>query len=455
MKRTAKTLALLLIVSLALPSGAMSQSQPRISFLRDAETENTIRIVATPLFRAAGLSAEGVRVFLVNDKSLNAFVAGGQNLFLNTGLLMRAEDVGQLIGVIAHETGHIAGGHLSRTHSQLQNTAAASILAMVLGAGVGAATGRGDVGTALILGGQSSSIRSFLQYSRDQEGQADQAAFSFLDKTGQSARGLFEFLKILEDQELLNIERQDPYLRTHPITQERVQAAAAHIARSPNSNAQPRPEYDAMFQRVRAKLFAYIESVPTTLARYKDGDPRVEARYARAFAYYRKPDLGMALPLIDGLIQESPNDPYFHELKGQMLFENGRAAEALPAYEKAVSLLPNNALLRRDLAHVQIELNDESLLDQAIENLRMSLARERDTSSAWRHLAIAYGRQGKTGLSTVSLAEEALLQGKMRDARGLAERAQRFLEPNTPAWLQAQDIFDAADRRMKEIKDGR
>lgn len=452
MKRTARTLALSLIVSLALSSGAMSQSQPRISFLRDAETENTIRLVATPLFRAAGLNADGVRVFLVNDRSLNAFVAGGQNLFLNTGLLMRADNVGQLIGVIAHETGHISGGHLSRTHNQLQNTAAASILAMVLGAGVGAATGRGDVGAALILGGSQSSVRSFLQYSRDQEGQADQAAFLFLEKTGQSAKGIHDFLKILEDQELLNVERQDPYLRTHPITQERVQAAEAHLARSAYSNVPPRAEYEAMFQRMRAKLFAYIESVPTTLSRYKDGDPRVEARYARAFAYYRKPDLGNALPLIDGLIQEFPNDPYFHELRGQMLFENGRATEALPSYQKAVSLLPTNALLRRDLAHVQIELNDPNLLDAAIDNLRMSLARERDASIAWRHLAVAYGRQGKDGLGAVALAEEAMLQGRLRDARGLAERAQRLLEPNSPAWLQAQDIFETADLRLKEKK---
>lgn len=452
MKRIAFALAAVSLLVLVASLPANAQTGQRRSFLRDAETENTIRVLSAPVFTAAGLDAGSIRVFIVNDPSLNAFVAGGQNLFLHTGLLMRAEHAGQLVGVIAHETGHISGGHLSRVHEALRNATAQSILAMVLGAGAGAATGRGDVAGAVAIGSQMSAMRTFLQYSRDQEGAADQAAFAFLDRTGQSARGFYEFMKFISDQELLSASRQDPYLRTHPMVQERLEAAAAHIARSPNSDKAVAADLDHMFARVKGKLHAYLEPPSATLNRYKEDDPRIEARYARAFAYYRKPDLDKALPLIDALIRERPDDPYFHELKGQMLFENGRVAEALPGYEQAVRLLPTSGLLLQDLAHVQLETNDPALLDRAIANLKASLTLERDSATVWRRLAIAYGRQGNMGFSSLAMAEEALLRGRTREALHHAGRAEQLLERGSPGWIQAQDVLEAA-RRKKDKKE--
>ncbi len=421
----------------------------RLSFIRDAEIENTIRAYGAPLFRAAGLEPSAVRIYLVNDGALNAFVAGGQKLDIKTRPIMRSKHAGQLIGVIAHETGHIAGGHLSRLHAAIANNTAQSILALVIGAAAAIGTGRGDVGGAIIAGGQSMGLRSFLQYSRTQESAADQAALRVLDATGQSARGLLEFMELLGGQELLSAERQDPYLRTHPLTRERIVAVRDHLSRSPNTDKPHSPPVEEMHRRMLAKLHGFLEPVPRTLRRYKESDAGLQARYARAIAYYRKPDLGKALPLIDGLIAERPEDPYFHELKGQMLFENGRPAEALKSYQRAVRLMPRSPLLRRGLAQVQLELQDPALLEPAILNLRAAVQHDAEAPFTWRQLAIAYGRRGEKGMSAVALAEEALLKGDGRLARYHAGRAEKLLPRGSIGWLQAQDILQAAKKKKE------
>ena len=446
MKRIAFPVAVSVFAAACLWAPAEAGAQ-RLSFIRDAEIENTIRTYAAPLFQAAGLEPSDVRIYLVNDRSLNAFVAGGQRLFINTGLIMRSKHAGQVIGVIAHETGHIAGGHLSRPQAAMANSTAQSILALVLGAAAAIGTGRSDVGGAIIAGGQSMGMRSFLQYSRTQESAADQAALRFLDATGQSSRGLLEFMELLGAQDLLSADRQDPYLRTHPLSRERVDAVQAHLSRSPNRDKAQPARIQELHRRMLAKLYAFLEPVPRTLRRYADSDTGLAARYARAIAYYRKPDLGKALPLIDGLIAERPEDPYFHELKGQMLFENGRAAEALKPYETAVRLLPRSPLLRRGLAQVQLELGDPALIEPAIRNLRAAVQRDAEAPFTWRQLAIAYGRRGDMGMSAVALAEEALLKGDARQARYHAGKAGKLLPRGSIGWLQAQDILQAAKKK--------
>ncbi len=418
-----------------------------LSLIRDAEIENTIRAYAAPLFQAAGLDPTAVRIFLVNDRSLNAFVAGGQKLFINTGLLMRATNAGQVIGVIAHETGHIAGGHLSRTQEALEKSTAQSIISFLLGTAAAVASGRPDVGGAIIAGGQSVGLRSFLQYSRTQESAADQAGLRLLDATGQSSQGILEFLDTLLGQEQLSRARQDPYLQTHPLSLVRIDAIRAHLARSPHANKPSSPEFKRMHQRMRAKLFAFLESVPTTLRRYPERDTSLETRYARAIAYLRKPDLEKALSLINGLLADYPDDPYFHELKGQMLFEHGHAARALVAYENAVQLLPRSPLIRSQYAQIQLELNDPALLDPAIMNLRAALQYDTRMPFTWRQLAIAYGRKGDMGQSSLALAEEALLRGKKADARYHAGRAERLMPRGSIGWLKSQDILQAARKK--------
>lgn len=447
-------LATLVLALVAPASSASAQQTSKRSFIRDAEVENTIRAYATPLFQAAGLDPDNVRIHLLVDPSLNAFVAGGQNMFFHTGLLVRSETPNQLIGVIAHETGHIAGGHLIRIQDAVGAAQTEALMGMLLGAALGAASGRGDLGAAVMMGGQEVATRNLMAFSRSQEGSADQAGMSFLDATQQSAKGFLEFFEILGDQELLVAARQDPYVRTHPLTRDRVANVREHVAKSPYSNVPPRPEFVEMHRRMRAKLFAFLESPVRTFQRYKEGDNSIEARYARAIASYRKPDMATALPLIDGLIAERPNDPYFWELKGQMLFENGRGTEALEPYRKSVALLPSSALLQVGLAQVEVEQEDTALLDDAKAHLNKALQIEPDNYSAWRLLGIAHGRLGEEGMAAYAMAEQTLLEGKLSDAAYHAGKAERLLPRSGPIWLRIQDIKERTSQ-VKEQRDRR
>ena len=421
--------------------------QQRISLIRDAEIETIIRGYATPIFEAAGLSASDVRIHLVNDQRLNAFVANGLNLFIHTGLIQRTDDPTQLIGVIAHETGHISGGHLVRVRDEMSNAVVQTLLGAALGAAAALASGEGGVGAAIAMGTQEMARRNFLQYSRSQESSADQAALRYLDATGLSARGLLQFLEVLGEQELLSSTRQDPYLRTHPITQERIDSTREHVARSRYSDAPAPAEWREAHARIRAKLDGFLYPPQTTLARYKPEDRSLGARYARSIAYYRQADLANALPMIDALIAESPRDPYFHELRGQMLFENGRVVESIPSYERAVQLLPGSPLLRQELARASIETQDAGRLKQAISHLNEATRLEPGSPWTWRLLGIAYGKDGQMGMASLALAESALLRGARNEARSQAERAQRALQEGSASWLRADDIKRAAQER--------
>lgn len=443
-KRCSPLAALIVMIAAVLWRPAAAEAE-NYTFIRDAEVEHTIRTFATPLFRAAGLVPSAIHIYVVKDHTLNAFVAGGQNLFINTGLLMNSENPDQLIGVIAHETGHILGGHLARSQEALKNMSAESILAMVLGAAIAVGTGRPDIGQAVMMGGQQVGIRTYLGHSRTQESSADNAAMRLLDDTHQSGRGLLNLLKQLEGQELLSPQYQNPYVRTHPLTSERMDFLREHVAKSKYSDT-PEPEkFVRMQHRMVAKLYAFLNPLDWVLRKYPESDQSISARYARAIAYYRVPDLKKALPLIDGLIADRPADPYFYELKGQMMFENGRVPEALQAYTEAVKRLPDSALMRISLAQVQLESGKKDLLPQAIDNLQMALNQEQNNPFAWRQLAIAYGRSGETGLSSLALAEEALLKRDIKTAQYQAGSAAKALPHGSPGWLKAQDILQTTN----------
>lgn len=438
---------ILALVANPLPAGAQERMP---SFIRDAEIEATIRSYATPLFAAAGVNPESVRIYIVDDDRLNAFVAGGMNLFLNTGTLMETKRPNQLIGVIAHETGHIAGGHLARGQEELRNATIEAIVASVLGLGAAVASGQGDVAGAVLGGTQAVTRQRLASYSRAQESAADQAGMTFLDASHQSARGLLEFLNVLKGQEFLLSGSQDPYLRTHPLTAERIAAVEHHIAVSRYSDEPDPPALIEAHKRMRAKLIGFIRPFARVLQEYPESDQSLEARYARSIAYYRRSDLKHALPLLDGLLAEHPDDPWFQELKGQFLFEFGRAPEALGYYEKAVSLRPREPLLRMGLAQVQIELNDRELGRKAIANLEETVRAEPRNSTAWRLLSIAYGRDDQLPMAALALAEAAAARGDKKQARQQADRAMQQLPEGSPAWLRAQDIMTDMDRELND-----
>ena len=425
----------------ALCAGARAPNAAEV-LLRDAETENNIKKMAAPIWRAAGLEPSDVGIYLVQDNQLNSFVAGGQAIFINSGLVLRAENPNQLIGVVAHETGHIAGGHVLRAKEAMRNASIESIIAMVAAAGV-SVLGRSG---APLLGAAGVGERSFLQFSIAQEATADHAALNFLDRSCQSARGLLKFFEILQSNELLAGERQESWVRTHPLTQQRVQYIRDHVQQARCSNTPDSPDSVELLRRIKAKLHAFLDDPSKTLSTYPTSDRSPIARYARAIAYYRMPKLDLALPEIDGLIRDFPNDPYYRELKGQMLFENGRVRDAMRPYEEAVKLAPSAALLRMSLSQVYIESGDPALNKRAIAYLNDASRAEGRESQIWRFLAVAYGRDNQIGMAALSLAEEALANGKKKDATQQALRAKQMLTKNSPSYFRADDIHHEAER---------
>ncbi len=442
------TLLCLALFALAPFRAATAQQGQRLNLIRDAEIESTIRTFTIPIWKAAGLDPNGVEIMLVQDGSLNAFVAGGQRIFINTGLIMRTERPNQLIGVMAHESGHIAGGHLARMQEELRNLSTLQILETILAGGAmaggmagGAAAGGsggghgGGTGRPMVPG----SLMSFLKYTQTQESAADQAAITYLQRTGQSPKGTVEFLRYLQREEKLAINRRDPYLTTHPLTPERISAFEQAAANSPYANTPDTPQFLMLHQRMVAKLYGFV-APDTALQRYAEADRSLPARYARAIALYRKGALGSALLTIDALLKEYPNDPYFHEVRAQMLYENGRAAESIASYRRAVQLAPAAAILKIDLARALLDVNNPDNDREAMRNLDLAMQQESDNFELWRLMASGYSKLGNQGMTSLARAEMATLRGQRAEAQSHAETASRQLTAGTPAWQRAQDL---------------
>ena len=433
-----RILALVAALMLAIGTDAAAAGG---SAIRDTEIENDIRTMSAPIFRAAGLEPNDVGIYLIQDNQLNSFVAGGQAIFMHTGLILRSETPNQLIGVVAHETGHIAGGHILRAKEAMHNASIESIIAMVLGAAA-SVVGRSS---APMIGAAGVGMRSFLQFSIAQEATADHAALNFLDRSCQSARGLLKFFEILQSNEILSGVRQEAWTHTHPLTAQRIEYLRNHVQHARCSDKPDPPGSVEALRRIKMKLHAFLDPPSTTLAAYPESDTSLLARYARAIAYYRLPDLGKAVPAVDGLIRDFPNDPYYRELKGQMLFENGRIREAMRPYEDAVRLAPNAPLLRMSLAQVYIEAGDAGLNKRAIAYLNDASRAEGRESQVWHFLAIAYGRDNQIGMAALSLAEQALADGRKKDAIQQSNRAKQLLAHSTSSYARAEDIHREAE----------
>lgn len=444
-----RSLALLAILAILMPSLAAAQKKRApIRLIRDTEIENTIRAYSVPVFKAAGLGTGTVEVHIVNDNRLNAFVAGGRHMFINTGLLMRANNAGQVIGVVAHETGHIVGGHLVRLRDQIREAQIKQIIALLIGVGAGIASGnpKATIGAAGL--GAQIARGDFLKYTRTQEAAADQFAVDILDQIRVSSRGLMEFLQILSGQDALISTNQDPYIRSHPLTARRISFIRGHLSRSRYANAKMPSRIRIMHQRMRAKLIGFLQPPQQVHTFYKGRESSMEARYANAVAYHRDAELAKALTLIDGLIKEQPRDPYFHELKGQILFESGRIPGAVASYTKAVRFLPDAPLIRASLGQAQLAMNTPGHNRAALVNLRRAVSRDRNNAGGWRMLGIAYGRLGNIGMASLALAEYSLLINDQRTARAQIARAEKGLKRGSPGWLRAQDLKAV----LKEIK---
>lgn len=436
---------------IALISALMLPLSAQAGLIRDAEIEHTLSVYAAPILQAADIPPDSVRIFIIGSPEVNAFVAGGLNIFLHTGLIRETKTPGMLIGVIAHETGHIAGAHLSQLREKASRASIGNIIGVILGAAA-AAGGGGQVGAGILSGSQNIAGRSFLTTIRQNEQAADQAAINFLEANNISATGMLDMFEVLRRRES-GLGIRDKYLLSHPLSSERIAAIRNHLQESTTPPDQIPDAFNAMHARMLAKLFAFTETYDTTLQRYPTSDMSVAARYARAIAEYKRSRFAQALSGINSLIAEYPKDPYFYDTKGQILFENGKVQEAAAAYAKASSLAPDSALILTEQAKSLIALNQRKPLDVAIPLLERAIELDDSNAATWRQLAIAFGQQGKLGRSYEALAEESLLSGDYESVLQHVARARRDATDDSALSLQLDDLERAAKAQREKQKD--
>ena len=437
-----------LLAQAPLPARAQAGGKG-LPVIRDAEIEELLRDYTRPILKAAGLTKQNIEVVIINDRAFNAFVADGRRIFVNLGALYDAVTPNQIIGVLAHESGHIAGGHLARMREQLATAQTAAIIAMLLAAGgvaASAASGRGSIAgeaaPGLMMAPQEIIRRTLLSYARSQEESADRAAVNFLNATQQSARGMLETFQRFADQGLFLSRQVDPYLMTHPMARERISQLETIAKQSPYFDRTDPPALQARHEMMRAKLVGFVDRPEMVLRRYPPSNHSLPARYARAISAYRYANTRDAIAQIDALIAEQPNNPYFHELKGQALLESGKARDAIAPLRRAVQLSNGAPLIRMLLGQALVQTGDPQYAEEAIRELLVALQREPNASLGLRELAVAYSRKGDQANAALSAAQAAFNDGDFRTARQLATRARTGFSQGTPGWLRADDIVN-------------
>lgn len=433
-----------------------AQSAAAQSILRDAETEAMLADMTRPIIQAAGLSPNNVRVVLVNDPSINAFVAGGQIVYIHSGLIDAADDANEVQGVIAHEIGHIVGGH-----AVFQNDGGytkISILSLLLGAAAMAA-GAGEAGTGILMMGQRAAIGKYLAFSRVQESSADAAGARFLNTAGITGKGMISFFDKLTAQmhrygyyATQNNPEVDPFAQTHPMSADRVESLRADLESAPAWNRPLDPRLEARFKRVQAKLRGYVNEPETTLRRYPVTDQSAPAHYARAYAYHKSGYPDQAAAETAALVKTAPDDPYFLELEGQILLESGKPAEAIAPLREATRRSNNQPLIAATFGHALLATEDKANLAEAESVLRQAVARDKENPFAWMQLGTVYERKGDEPRTALATAERANLMGDARTALVSARSAMANLPQGSADWIRAQDISMVSQTAMDEDK---
>lgn len=448
-----RTAAAALIAGSQLVLGSPAQAQG-ISFIRDSEIENLLDEYSRPIFRAAGLGSQPIKMRIIRQDGFNAFVVDGQNVFINSGTLTQSDTPNQVIGVIAHETGHIAGGHLARLRQRVAQDSTKALLLQVLaiGAMVGGGFAGKDARTGLMSGGQGALLgstelvmRGLLQYQRQQESAADQAGVSFLNATHQSGRGMLTTFEEFAKQEYVSAQFQDPYVRSHPMAANRIAQLRNLVEKSPDYNVKDPPALQLRHDMMRAKLLGFLSNrnPKAVFNKYPESDQSLPARYGRAIGRFFLTDINAALPEVDALIKESPSNPYFWELKGELLFTSGRAKDAVQPYRKALSLAKGEtSLLRVNLAQSLLADEGTKNYDEVIDLLRKAIVQEDDNPDAYQHLATAYYKKGLEPEAYLATAQARFYGGNLPEAKSFAKRAQIKLVKGSPAWVKADDIVN-------------
>jgi predicted Zn-dependent protease len=449
-KLTAVISAAALVIAPMHPAFADDNKGP--SIVRDTETEQLLRDYTRPVLRAAGLEKQNIQVVIINEAAFNAFVADGRRIFVNTGAIMQSETPNQLIGVLAHETGHLAGGHLAKLREALAQAQTQMIVATLLGVGAlvagarssgGSNNGLANVGAAAVAGPQEMIRRTLISYQRQQEENADRAGVKFLNATGQSARGMYETFKRFTNDSMFAAHGADPYLQSHPMPAERVAALEELAHSSPYWDKKDDAALQLRHDMARAKISAFMERQDTVYRRYPLSSDTLPARYAHAISTYLHGDLRNALGQIDGLIAVQPANPYFYELRGQALLEGGKPAEAIAPLRRAVQLSNNSPLIEMLLGQALVAADNKAYTEEAISILRAAVARETEAPLGYTELAMAYGRKGDLAQADLASAQAAFLRGDNKTARELASRAKTRFAVGTPGWVKADDIVVA------------
>lgn len=435
LRNLARTLAVLASFALA------AQPVAAQSILRDAETEALFRDMASPIVAAAGLDPKNVDIVLINDPSINAFVAGGQAVYVHSGLINEASSANEVQGVIAHELGHITGGHVI-SDGGAKAAQGISILSLLLGAAA-AVAGAGDAAMGVMMAGQQAALGKYLAFSRSQEASADAAGAQYLSRAGITGRGSIEFFKKLQGMEFRHGYRRTDlteFYSTHPMTSDRIATLIDTYAQDPAWNKPADPRLEERFQRVKAKLAGYIAEPEDTLRAYPTTLNTVAAHYARAYAFHKEAFVDRAAAETDALLLKSPNDPYFLELKGQILLESGRPMEALPYLRRATDLSSNQPLIATTFGHALIATEDKANFAEAERVLKAAVARDRENPFAWYQLGVVYAARGDLARAKLASAEQQVMNLQMPQALRSAEAAEAELPKGSADWLRAQDI---------------
>ena len=449
-RRTQRKLQVAAILS-ALTMAASAAPAAAQGLIRDAEIEALMQDYAGPVLQAAALGSQNVNIHLVKSESFNAFVVDGRNMFIHVGAIMQASTPNQIIGVIAHEAGHIAGGHLSRLRTVMKRAQSASLMLQLLsiaaavgGAASGAGSDAAQAGQALALGGQSALMNTIMAYRRAEEYSADQAAMTYLNRTRQSGRGMIEVLEFFAQRELAAVGVVNPYSQTHPISRDRIQQLRQLVRQSPYYDKRDPEELQRRHNLARAKLEGFMNqrNPQAVFNKYPQSDQSLPARYARAIARNFAAGADAAMPDINALIESRPDNPYFHELKGQFLLESGQVQQAIAPLKKSVSLAPDAGLIRIMLAQALLAEGGKDNLNEAVNHLRKALVTEDRSARGYRQLAIAYGRLGRIADAELASAQAYFYEGQLKLAKEQAERAKAGFPPHSASWVKADDIVN-------------
>lgn len=438
----------------ALFAAAVVAVQPVMaqSILRDAETEAFFKEISEPLIKAANLDPNNVDIVLINDKSINAFVAGGQIVYLHSGLIDAATSANEVQGVIAHELGHIEGGHVIR-YAEGANAAGGISIASLILAAAAIAAGAGEAGMGILAAGQQAALGKFLAFSRAQEGTADASGARYLSAAGITGKGSISFFKKLQNYEFrLGIPQEDSYGRTHPLSGERISVLEDTYSVDPAWNKPLNPKWEADFKRIKAKLTGYLSEPKATMRDYPESDKSVPARYARAYAWHKSAYPQKALEESSALVIQAPDDPYFLELYGQILLESGKPVEAIAPLRKAVQLTGNQPLIAAIFGHALVATEDKANLDEAATVLKAAVAKDNQNPFAWYQLGVVYEQKGDTARAALASAERYLMEGNPQLALPNAQTAMAGLPEYSTDWIRAQDIDLVAEAQLSKLK---